>query len=62
MKAYDSANIENSFIANIHSKNQDEISVALVYDTLSKEARRGYGLHYEIDENRFTGLFRVHLS
>lgn len=38
-------------IKNIHSKNQDRISVALVYDTLSKEAHRGCGLYYEIYES-----------
>ncbi len=34
---------EDLFIKNIHSKNQDRISVAMVYDTLSKEAHRGCG-------------------
>ena len=53
---------ENLFIKNIHSKNQDRISVALVYDTLSKEAHRGCGLHYEIYESCFIGLLRDHLS
>lgn len=28
---------EDLFIKNIHSKNQDRISVAMVYDTLSKK-------------------------
>ncbi len=28
---------EDLFIRNIHSRNQDRISVALIYDTLSKE-------------------------
>lgn len=37
---------EDLFIKNIHSKNQDRISVALVYYTLSKEAHRGCGLYY----------------
>ncbi|HHR1139051.1 TPA: dpoa decarboxylase, partial [Klebsiella aerogenes] len=32
---------EDLFIRNIYSRNQDRISVALVYDTLSKEAHRG---------------------
>lgn len=50
------------FINNIHSKNQDRISVALVYDTLSKEAHRGCGLYYEIYESRFIGLLHDHLS
>lgn len=53
---------ENLFIKNIHSKNQDRISVVLVYDTLSKEAHRGCGLYYEIYESRFIGLLRDHLS
>ncbi|EIG9527343.1 dpoa decarboxylase [Salmonella enterica] len=53
---------KNSFIKNIHSKNQDRISVALVYDTLSKEANRGCGLYYEIYESRFISLLRDHLS
>jgi hypothetical protein len=34
---------EDLFIKNIHSKNQDRISVALVYDTLSKEAQEVVG-------------------
>lgn len=34
---------EDLFIKNIHSKNQDRISVALVYDTLSKEATEVVG-------------------
>ncbi|EAW7861199.1 dpoa decarboxylase [Salmonella enterica] len=50
------------FIKNIHSKNQDRISVALVYDTLSKEAFRGCGQHYEIYQSRLIGLLRDHLS
>lgn len=53
---------EDLFIRNIHSRNQDRISVALVYDTLSKEAHRGCGLYYEIYESRFIGLLRDHLS
>ncbi|AMZ10533.1 dpoa decarboxylase [Salmonella enterica subsp. enterica serovar Newport] len=53
---------KNSFIKNIHSKNQDRISVALVYDTLSKEAHRGCGLYYEIYESRFISLLHDHLS
>lgn len=53
---------ENSFIKNIHSKNQDRISVALVYDSLSKEAHRGYGLYYEIYESCLIGLLHDHLS
>lgn len=53
---------EDLFIKNIHSKNQDRISVALVYDTLSKEAHRGCGLYYEIYESCFIGLLRDHLS
>lgn len=53
---------EDSFIKNIHSKNQDRISVALVYDTLSKEAHRGCGLYYEIYESSFIGLLLDHLS
>ncbi|UMS25444.1 dpoa decarboxylase [Escherichia coli] len=53
---------EDSFIKNIYSKNQDRISVALVYDTLSKEAHRGCGLHYEIYKSCFIGLLRDHLS
>ncbi|EPG6371449.1 dpoa decarboxylase [Klebsiella pneumoniae] len=53
---------EDLFIKNIHSKNQDRISVAMVYDTLSKEAHRGCGLHYEIYESCFIGLLRDHLS
>ncbi|WP_430981802.1 hypothetical protein [Klebsiella pneumoniae] len=39
---------EDLFIRNIHSRNQDRISVALIYDTLSKEAHSGCGLYYEI--------------
>ncbi|MBL2760125.1 dpoa decarboxylase, partial [Klebsiella pneumoniae] len=35
---------EDLFIRNIHSRNQDRISVALIYDTLSKEAHSGCGL------------------
>ncbi|HHG0472242.1 TPA: dpoa decarboxylase [Proteus mirabilis] len=53
---------EDLFIRNIHSRNQDRISVALVYDTLSKEAHRGCGLYYEIYASRFIGLLRGHLS
>lgn len=53
---------EDLFIKNIHSKNQDGISVALVYDTLSKEAHRGCELYYEIYESCFIGLLRDHLS
>lgn len=53
---------EDLFIKNIHSKNQDRISVDMVYDTLSKEAHRGCGLHYEIYESCFIGLLRDHLS
>ncbi|EGN0308890.1 dpoa decarboxylase [Salmonella enterica] len=53
---------DNLFIKNIHSKNQDRISVALVYETLSKEAHRGCGLYYEIYESRLIGLLRDHLS
>lgn len=51
---------EDLFIKNIHSKNQDRISVAMVYDTLSKEAHRGCGLYYEIYESCFIGLLRDH--
>ena len=53
---------EDLFIRNIYSRNQDRISVALVYDTLSKEAHSGCGLHYEIYESCFIGLLRDHLS
>lgn len=53
---------EDSFIKNIHSKNQDRISVVLVYDSLSKEAHSGCGLYYEIYESRLIGLLRDHLS
>ncbi|EEL2951114.1 dpoa decarboxylase [Salmonella enterica] len=53
---------KDSFIKNIHSKNQDRIFVNLVYDTLSKEAHSGCGLYYEIYESRFIGLLRAHLS
>lgn len=53
---------EDSFIENIHSKNQDRISVVLVYDSLSKEAHSGCGLYYEIYESRLIGLLRDHLS
>lgn len=53
---------EYLFIKNIHSKNQDRISVTLVYEKLSKEAYRGCGLYYEIYESRFIGLLRDHLS
>lgn len=53
---------EDLFIKNIHSKNQDRISVPLVYDTLSKEDHRGCGLYYEIYESCFIGLLRDHLS
>ncbi|WHR19803.1 dpoa decarboxylase [Klebsiella pneumoniae] len=53
---------EDLFIKNIHSKKQDRISVAMVYDTLSKEAHRGCGLYYEIYESCFIGLLRDHLS
>ncbi|MDH6906293.1 dpoa decarboxylase, partial [Escherichia coli] len=52
---------EDLFIRNIHSRNQDRISVALVYDTLSKEAHSGCGLYYEIYESRLIGLLRDHL-
>ncbi|MDG5055973.1 dpoa decarboxylase [Klebsiella pneumoniae] len=50
------------FIRNIHSRNQDRISIAMVYDTLSKEAHRGCGLYYEIYASRLIDLFRAHLS
>lgn len=50
---------EDLFIKNIHSKNQDRISVAMVYDTLSKEAHRGCGLYYEIYESCFIGLCAI---
>lgn len=53
---------EDLFIRNIHSRNHDRISVALVYDMLSKEAHRGCGLYYEIYESCFIGLLRDHLS
>ena len=53
---------EDLFIRNIHSRNQDRISVALIYDTLSKEAHSGCGLYYEIYESCFIGLLRDHLS
>ncbi|EKL1158846.1 dpoa decarboxylase [Klebsiella pneumoniae] len=53
---------EDLFIKNIHSKKQDRISEAMVYDTLSKEAHRGCGLYYEIYESCFIGLLRDHLS
>ena len=53
---------EDLFIRNIHSRNQDRISVALIYDTLSKEAHSGCGLYYEIYESRLIGLLRDHLS
>ncbi|HHT1743234.1 TPA: dpoa decarboxylase, partial [Klebsiella pneumoniae] len=53
---------EDLFIRNIYSRNQDRISVALVYDTLSKEAHRGCGLYYEIYASRLIGLLRAHLS
>lgn len=33
-----------------------------IYDSLSKEARQGCGLYYEIYESRFIGLLRHHLS
>lgn len=52
---------EDLFIRNIHSRNQDRISVALIYDTLSKEAHSGCGLYYEIYESRLIGLLRDHL-
>ncbi|AHE43765.1 hypothetical protein [Klebsiella pneumoniae] len=50
------------FIRNIHSRNQDRISITMVYDTLSKEAHRGCGLYYEIYASRLIDLFRAHLS
>ncbi|EAR4689582.1 dpoa decarboxylase [Salmonella enterica] len=50
------------FIRNIHSRNQDRISIAMVYDTLSKEAHRDCGLYYEIYASRLIDLFRAHLS
>ncbi|EAT8439393.1 dpoa decarboxylase [Salmonella enterica] len=50
------------FIRNIHSRNQDRISIAMVSDTLSKEAHRGCGLYYEIYASRLIDLFRAHLS
>ncbi|EBO7979569.1 dpoa decarboxylase [Salmonella enterica] len=50
------------FIRNIHSRNQDRISIAMVYDTLSKKAHRGCGLYYEIYASRLIDLFRAHLS
>ncbi|WP_374221842.1 dpoa decarboxylase [Klebsiella variicola] len=50
------------FTRNIHSRNQDRISIAMVYDTLSKEAHRGCGLYYEIYASRLIDLFRAHLS
>ncbi|HDK6388059.1 dpoa decarboxylase [Klebsiella variicola] len=53
---------EDLFIRNIHSRNQDRISVALIYDTLSKEAHSGCGLYYEIYESRLIGLLRDLLS
>lgn len=53
---------KNLFIRNIHSRNQDRISIAMVYDTLSKEAHRGCGLYYEIYASRLIDLFRAHLS
>ena len=53
---------EDKFIANIYSSNQDRISVALVYETLSNKALRGCGLYYEIYESSFIGLLRYHLS
>lgn len=53
---------EDLFIRNIHSRNQDRISVSLVYDRLSKEAHKGCGLYYEIYESCFIGLLRDHLS
>ncbi len=42
---------EDLFIKNIHSKNQDRISVAMVYDTLSKKPTEVVELHYEIYES-----------
>ncbi|EJN0229024.1 dpoa decarboxylase [Salmonella enterica] len=53
---------DNLFIKNIHSKHHDSISVALVYNTLSKEAHKGCGLYYEIYESRLIGLLRDHIS
>ncbi|HCI6829185.1 dpoa decarboxylase [Klebsiella pneumoniae] len=53
---------EDLFIRNINSRNQDRISVVLVYETLSKEAHRGCGLYHEIYESCFIGLLRDHLS
>lgn len=53
---------EDLFIKNIYSKNHDRISVALVYNTLSKEAHSGCGLYYEIYESRFIELLRDHIS
>ncbi|EBB0055252.1 dpoa decarboxylase [Salmonella enterica] len=55
-------NKSNLFITNINSRHKDKISVALVYETLSKEAHRGCGLYYEIYESCFIGLLRDHLS
>lgn len=50
------------FIRNIYSRNQGRISIAMVYDTLLKEAHRGCGLYYEIYASRLIDLFRAHLS
>ncbi|MGJ3288874.1 dpoa decarboxylase [Klebsiella michiganensis] len=55
-------NKEDRFIDNIHSKNQDRISVDVVYRKLAEEANHGCGLYYEIYESRFIGLLRHHLS
>ncbi|EKT0033578.1 dpoa decarboxylase [Salmonella enterica] len=49
-------NKDNLFIQNVQSKHKDRITVAAVYEKLSKEAGHGCGLHYEIYLSRLTGL------
>lgn len=50
------------FIKNIYSKNKDRISAVRVYDTLSNEAHRGCGLHYELYLRRLIKGLLEHIS
>lgn len=55
-------NNQDLFIKNIHSKEQDRISVRKVLDQISKNAHRGCGLYYEIYEARLLNELRNHIE
>ncbi|WP_034951154.1 hypothetical protein [Erwinia oleae] len=54
-------NKEDLFIKNIHSKNQDRISVKRVFNNISESANKGCDLYYEIYEGRLLSGLRNYI-